>query len=531
MPAGKIRVKPNLEFTATSFDTTGMRVLAAIGVATLLLGATTTLRGYMLFEGDGSDEPGFVAPPVVAPKPPPPPAQISSGETFIPYPGPPVTPQARSEKKKPPQPPVMFVKIRSDRGVLDWAARPNDLNNLLKSLKDMINVHFSMEVKSFAEVDIDPEKNPILYRTGHFHFTLTPAERAKLRQYLLNGGMIIFNPGMGSKPFYDSAKRELAAVFPEIPIQRLASDHPIFHSYYDLNQIGYRSGVRKAGYGGNEPWFDGLTINCRTAAVISRWGMDIGWDPLDNDELLGYSIEGAQKLGVNLLAYATAQRAWVKNLVQAMEFVDQPGATAGKLAIAQVIYDGEWKTRSAGLSVLLQQFNRKTEIPVKFERKEMRLSDKSLFDVPVLYMTGHEDFRLAAAEASQLREYLQRGGLLFAEACCGRRAFDQAFRREMQKVVGNQAWTRVPLNHSLYALPNKITAVGLTPALSAQLGNRTAAEPVLQAVEMNGHFAVIYSPYGLAGGWELTPNPYAFSCDSPSSLALGENILFYAITQ
>ncbi|MCS7048991.1 MAG: hypothetical protein NZ483_06840 [Verrucomicrobiae bacterium] len=63
----------------------------------------------------------------------------------------------------------MFTKIRSDRGVIDWAARPNDLNNLLKALKDMINVHFSMEVKSFSEISEDPERNPILYRTGHFH--------------------------------------------------------------------------------------------------------------------------------------------------------------------------------------------------------------------------------------------------------------------------------------------------------------------------------------------------------------------------
>ena len=313
-------------------------------------------RGYMIFEGDGSDEPGFVAPPEKPKAPPPPPANIASGESFIPYPGPPVTPQARSEKKRPPQPPVMFTKIRSDRGTIDWAARPNDLNNLLKSLKEMIDAHFSMDVKSLGEISEDPERNPILYRTGHFHFTLNDAERQKLRRYLLNGGMIIFNPGMGSKPFYDSAKRELAAIFPEVPLQRLASDHPIFHSYYDLNQVQYRAGVRKAGYNGTDPWFEGVTINCRTVAVVSRWGMDIGWDAVDDDALLGYSIESAQKLGVNLLAYATAQRAWVKNLAQSLEFVDKESSSAGKLTIAQVIYDGEWKTRHAGLSVLLQQF-------------------------------------------------------------------------------------------------------------------------------------------------------------------------------
>ena len=477
-------------------------------------------HGYMIFEGDGSDEPGFVAPPEKPKAPPPPPANIASGESLIPYPGPPVTPQARSEKKRPPQPPVMFTKIRSDRGMIDWAARPNDLNNLLKSLKEMIDAHFSMDVKSLGEISEDPERNPILYRTGHFHFTLNDAERQKLRRYLLNGGMIIFNPGMGSKPFYDSAKRELAAIFPEVPLQRLASDHPIFHSYYDLNQVQYRAGVRKAGYNGTDPWFEGITINCRTVAVVSRWGMDIGWDAVDDDALLGYSIESAQKLGVNLLAYATAQRAWVKNLAQSLEFVDKESSSAGKLTIAQVIYDGEWKTRHAGLSVLLQQFNRKTEIPVKFARQELRLSDKAIFDVPMLYLTGHEDFRFTAAEAANLRQFLQNGGLLFAEACCGRRAFDQAFRREIAKVLGGTGLTPIAAGSPLFTLPNKVPAVGVTPALAAQLGGKAAATPALLGAELNGHYAVIYSPYGLAGGWELSPNPYAFGCDAPSSLAL-----------
>ena len=44
---------------------------------------------YILFPGDGSDEPGFV-PPVVGQPPPPPPARMSSGEAYIPYPPPPV---------------------------------------------------------------------------------------------------------------------------------------------------------------------------------------------------------------------------------------------------------------------------------------------------------------------------------------------------------------------------------------------------------------------------------------------------------
>ena len=484
---------------------------------------------YILFPGDGSDEPGFV-PPVVGQPPPPPPARMSSGESYIPYPPPPVVPQARSEKKNPPNPPIMFVKIRSDKGMLDWATRPDDLNNLLREMKNMMDVHLACEVKSLEEVSEDPERNPILFRSGHFRIRHTPAERARLRKYLLAGGMIIYDAAAGSKPFYDSAIEELRAIFPEVPVQRLGPDHPIFHTYYDLDRVEYRSGVREAGYTESTPWLDAVTINCRVVAVVSRWGLGIGWDGNTDDSLRAYTVDSARKLGVNLMAYATAQRAWARQLAQSLQFVDVEPTSAGKISVAQVVYDGEWKTRHKALSVLLQQFHQRTGVPVKFAVKELRLSDPTLFDSPLLYMTGHEDFRWSPQEVQNLREYLRRGGFLFAEACCGRVAFDQAFRREMRRVWPEAPLAAIPTTDVIFQIPNRIESVGVTPALSQPMKS-SRIPPRLEGIQVDGHWAVVYSPFGLAGGWELSPNPYAWAYDEAGSLAIGINVLMAALTQ
>lgn len=512
-----------------------MRILASAvvcSVAGLIALSPFDSFAGIIFAGDGSDEPGFVAPPPRPPDPPPPPANMSGGESYVPYPGPPVTPQSRSEKKAPPKPPVMFTKLTSQYGEIDWAARPNDLNNLLKSLKGMADVDFACEAKSFAEVNADPEQNPILYRSGHFHFSLSPAEQAKLREYLLAGGMIIFNAGMGSKPFYDSARKVMEQVLPEAPVRRLSPDHPVFHSYYDVDKVEYRQGVRNAGYASNEPWLEGVTVNCRTVAIISRWGMEVGWDPVEDESLLAYEPADAQKLGMNILAYATSMRAWARQAAQAMTFTDaQNVSVGGSMAIAQVVYGGEWKTRHAGISVLLQQFNRKTEIPVKFERKELSLTDPKLRDAPVLYMTGHEDFQLKPEELNALRTYLANGGLLIGEACCGRKGFDNAFREMLAKVLPGAKLQQFMPGHPLFNMPNKITKLTVTPATTGKDGGKGAIDPVLLGVEQDGHLAVIYSPYGMAGGWELSQSPYAIGYDDSSALLLGENILMYAITQ
>ena len=101
-------------------------------------------------------------------------------------------------------------------------------------------------------------------------------------------------------------------------------------------------------------------------------------------------------------------------------------------------------------------------------------------------------------------------------------------------------YTSFPAGLVFLDLPAFGDATTLEARLDAAVGDfelgksvgRTLAMPAtLLTVDLNGHHAVVYSPFGLAGGWELSPNPYALGCDAPGSLALGVNVLFYGVTQ
>lgn len=72
--------------------------------------AATLCAGITYAAGDGSEEPGFVAPPRDPLLPPAPPRTASSAETFIP--GGCTTPMARTESKKPPRPPTLVTKLK-----------------------------------------------------------------------------------------------------------------------------------------------------------------------------------------------------------------------------------------------------------------------------------------------------------------------------------------------------------------------------------------------------------------------------------
>ena len=85
------------------------------------------------------------------PKPPPkPPAQHSSAEGLPPLPLPAV-PLRRTEKKNPPQAPVLVVKIDTGKED-DWNTNPSDIENLLKWMAKNLGVNFSSENKKLKDV-------------------------------------------------------------------------------------------------------------------------------------------------------------------------------------------------------------------------------------------------------------------------------------------------------------------------------------------------------------------------------------------
>ncbi len=59
----------------------------------------------------------------------------------------------------------------------------------------------------------------------------------------------------------------------------------------------------------------------------------------------------------------------------------------------------------------------------------------SLLEAPVLYITGHRALEFTVEEEQKLREYLDRGGLIFAVACCSEPAFAGSVRRLAARIA------------------------------------------------------------------------------------------------
>ena len=477
-----------------------------------------------------------------APKPPEPPPL--SPEIKVSSPGTPEDPVVPSVVISPPKtvhprrgqqvlppvgPPVMITRIQS-ADVEDWARTPNDLKGLLESIGEELHVAFASDEKTFSTISSKPSDNPVLYRSGYKKFALTDQETTRLREYVQNGGTIIFNSLVGHPDSYESAKIAIGQIFPDRPLYRLRLDHPVFRSYHRIEKVAYRDRMKKDGLITDPfPFLEGVDVDNRTAIILSRWDFALGWEA-NAHESWGYENEDARKLGTNIVAYVTALREAGKSVGKSVSLSNAEVQSVAKFRVGQVRYNGAWRGRSSGMPMLLNQLSAETGTRVSFLIKDVSLKEAEIFELPFLYLSGTSEFALSEEERLNLRRYLSNGGILFVEAAEGRISFDKAFRQEMTKILPQKPLIAIPQGHDIFRLPRVIQTVRARPTLAQARGNRVQQNPELYGVEINGTLGVIYTPFDWSAGWEKADAPFAIGYEPQDATALGVNVLFYSLT-
>jgi len=172
-------------------------------------------------------------------------------------------------------------------------------NAFLKQINRDSNIE---TLPRFIAVGLDSAelyKYPFAVMTGEGDFQLTEAQRQNMREYLIQGGFIIASAGCSSEPWNASFEREIKEVFPEIKMQHLESDHPVFHTIYDVSRSKYQSGKSHL------PDLRGFELDGKISLIWSPDGLnDTGNVGPDCCCCGGNEIKSAKQLNVNILAYA-----------------------------------------------------------------------------------------------------------------------------------------------------------------------------------------------------------------------------------
>ncbi|MHC4661355.1 MAG: DUF4159 domain-containing protein [Planctomycetota bacterium] len=470
----------------------------------------------------------------------PPPAKRQrwkGGEAFPPLPLP-VTPQRRSEKKRPPKPPDFIVRLKygSKRTLVDersgekvefydWQTNPGAVGNLMKKARSVLRVNYGERTASLAQLDVDPKQTPVLYLTGHINFAFTPDEKKTLKEFIRKGGFLWGEACCGAQEFADCFRRLVKELYPDKKMVELQLDHPVFHSHYDISEVEY---TKAAGRSDKRPVLEGLDLGCRTAIIFSPYSIGNGWDEYQDKGSKGLTSRDAYRLGINMVAYNLAYHELGRFLATQKVYYESDEHARNDFVFGQIRHDGNWNTDPSAAANLMKLMKSATTLDVKFRKEAVDLATTELFDFPFLYICGHDDFAWSEAEIAKIRNFLNAGGFLLADACCGRRAFHNAFIREMKRVFPEKDLKLLEPDHAIYSAHYKIGSVSYTPFAQKELGNSNA--PALYGITIDGATRVVYSPFDLGNGWEGIDHPFTRGYSKDDALRIGVNAILYAQT-
>jgi hypothetical protein len=198
-------------------------------------------------------------------------------------------------------PPVDYVYQR-----IPWSHDyPAGERHFMKIMNELTYLHPHMDESDIIGFD-DPDlfRHPVAYMAEPGFLELTDGEAATFRAWLQKGGFVIFDDFSPWRGGWDSFEAQMLRVLPGARFVDLDASHPIFHSFFEIDDLD----IGPQYYDAGRPIFRGIfednDPNKRLMAMVNfntdiseYWEFsDTGLKPIDESN-------EAYKLGVNYIVY------------------------------------------------------------------------------------------------------------------------------------------------------------------------------------------------------------------------------------
>jgi hypothetical protein len=432
--------------------------------------------------------------------------------------------------------PVLVAKLQHGPRD-DWNHHRSDLANLTSYVEKQWQRDLTWQVIDPAAASVeDLLQAPVLFLNGKDAPQFTAEEKRRLRDYVDRGGFIFAEACCGGERFEAGFRQLMSDVFPEpeYALRLLPPEHPIWHAEEPVDPQFVRP-----------LW--GIDIGCRTSVVLCPADLSCYWElsragrQQRLPERVRAEVSAAMAIGINVLAYATN-----RELKYKFDFFTTAAAEApqdefdrGKLYVARLLHPGGCNAAPGALANLLRVAGEQLKVRVDTLPRELAITDPKLFHYHIVFMHGRHSFRLTPEERKQLRTYLERGGMLFADAICSSREFSEAFTREVAAMFPDQRLERIPPNHPLFTPEfggDDLSVVARREpqraAADGPLRSQTReGEPYLEGLKLGDRYGVIFSPFDISCALE---NHESLECEGytrKDAARIGLNVLLYSFNQ
>ncbi len=311
--------------------------------------------------------------------------------------------------------PVAFNKLQYGTRQ-DWNLNPRDLANLTKELWSAYERPINWQTVSIDALDAELEA-PILFISGTKAVKFNENQMVKLREYIQRGGTILAEPSDHSRAFAESMKTFLNDMFdereyPNAKLKPLPADHPI---YTVIKQDWKQRPKLLSASDGSREFF-----------ILSEEYLSADWQ-MDRTQ------SDAFKLATNLLFYVTDLGELPGKFTSILPETDPAPPTKKIIHIARGRFQGEvaaprdWDAAEMTWSAIAPYVAHVTGHELK-ENSPVKLNAESLKNLQLLHLSGRHQFRLTDQEKTELKTFVENGGMILVDAFAGSTEFANSAR-------------------------------------------------------------------------------------------------------
>ena len=193
-----------------------------------------------------------------------------------------------------------------------------------------------------------------------------------------------------------------------------------------------------------------------------------------------------------------------------------------KIGLLKYNGGGDWYANPTALSNLILFCNQELGTNIDPVYDEVSVSDQSIFNYPLIHLTGHGNIVLTSQEAKNLRNYLIAGGFLHISDNYG---LDPFIRKEIKKVFPEIDFVELPYDHPIYH--QKFDFKDGLP----KIHQHDEKPPVGLGLIFKGRLVCFYDyECDLGDGWEDQEVHNDSDAARTKALQMGANIIAYSFT-
>ena len=189
---------------------------------------------------------------------------------------------------------------------------PKGDETLIMGIQRLTNLNIADHSVAIPINDPDLFKYPFIYSSEVGQMVLTEQDAGIMREYLARGGFWMVDDFWGSFE-WGNYVREMKKVLPGSEIKDIPKDHPIFHTFYDVDKIIQVPSLAYTINGGITYEQDGFEAECKgiwdengRLVVVIHHNTDLGdaYEWADEPSYPNYFSSYAYRVAINTVLYA-----------------------------------------------------------------------------------------------------------------------------------------------------------------------------------------------------------------------------------